>query len=134
LLSDDDKRSLLRVTGTVPLVGCSQSLYHDAASFERVTPFLRQTILLAVGTLSNKMINHMRKVNKPIPEFTNYIDEVSQVNSCIMCAVIANVYECLCMQMSEQFRLQRQQADNLISLKQAIYVPLIVLLQTLIAS
>jgi hypothetical protein len=56
-----------------------QSLYHEAPSMERSTPFIRQTILLAVGTLGNQMINHMRKVNKPIPELSNYIEEVSQV-------------------------------------------------------
>jgi hypothetical protein len=56
-----------------------QSLYREASSLERSTPFVRQTILLAVGTLSNKMINHMRKVNKPIPEMSSYIEEVSQV-------------------------------------------------------
>jgi len=62
-------------------VWCVQSLYKESSSLERHTPMLRQTILLSVGTISNKMINTMRRHNRPIPQLMNVVEEISAVRT-----------------------------------------------------
>jgi len=56
-----------------------KSLYKEASSLERHTPLLRQTVLLSVGTICDKMINTMRRHNKPIPQLMAAVEEISQV-------------------------------------------------------
>ena len=42
---------------------------------------LRQTILLSVGTICNKMINTMRRHSRPIPQLMTVVQQVSAVRS-----------------------------------------------------
>ena len=56
-----------------------KSLYKESSSLERHTPLLRQTVLLSVGTICSKMINTMRRHNKPIPQLMAAVEEISQV-------------------------------------------------------
>jgi len=58
---------------------CVKSLFKESAPLERHTPMLRQTVLLSVGTLCNKMINTMRRHSKPIPQLMSTVEEVSSV-------------------------------------------------------
>ena len=72
---------------------CSiQSLYRESSTLEQTTPFVRQTILLGVGTLCNKMINHMRRVYKPIPELTNAVEEISQVMNHVLSLNVMHLF------------------------------------------
>jgi len=56
-----------------------QSLFKESRSLERHTPMLRQTVLLSVGSICNKMINTMRRHNKPIPQLMTVVQEMSSV-------------------------------------------------------
>jgi len=62
------------------MILCVKALYKEGGSLERHTPMLRQTILLSVGTICNKMINTMRRHNKPIPQLLSAVEEVSAVS------------------------------------------------------
>ena len=56
-----------------------KSLYKEAEALEQETPLLRQTVLLSVGTICNKMLNTMRRHNKPIPQLMTVVEEISSV-------------------------------------------------------
>jgi len=60
---------------------CVKSLFKESSSLERHTPMLRQTILLSVGTICNKMINTMRRHSRPIPQLMTVVQQVSAVRS-----------------------------------------------------
>ena len=57
-------------------------LFKESSSLERHTPMLRQTVLLSIGSICNKMINTMRRQNKPIPQLMAIVEEVSAVRPC----------------------------------------------------
>ena len=57
-------------------------LFKESSSLERHTPMLRQTVLLSVGSICNKIINTMRRQNKPIPQLMAIVEEVSAVRPC----------------------------------------------------